>query len=278
MHGATFTNVSEKLFYSWQHDSAAKTNKDLIRRALDAAVKLVTSGSPSDLDIVETERGDLHVDQDTQDLPGNPEIASSILRKIEKSSMFVGDLTLVGEISQHGKPKKKTPNPNVLLELGYAARHIGWDRMILVMNTHYGDRDEQIFDIKHRRFPIGYEAKPGSDTASTERELAEKLADAIRARRKSDHEHVDDLLASLGPAGIDVILRFGGGPTFTIGKPKTMGNVVAGLPEAFAMERLVQLGMVRYRPSAIGDASAGQPGSFEWTHFGRLMIERFRKS
>ncbi|MBX3159192.1 MAG: hypothetical protein KF773_24700 [Deltaproteobacteria bacterium] len=146
------------------------------------------------------------------------------------------------------------------------------------MNTAYGRRDEQIFDIKHRRFPIAYEAKPGSDTATVVQELAEQLAEAIRARRKADHEHLGDLLGSLGPAGIDVILRFGGGGTFTIGKPQTMGNVVATLPEALAIERFVQLGIISYRPPTVVDALEGHPGSFEWTHFGQMLIERFRRS
>ena len=35
--------------------------------------------------------------------------------------------------------KRPAPNPNVFLELGYAAASIGWNRLILVQNTAFGD-------------------------------------------------------------------------------------------------------------------------------------------
>ena len=35
--------------------------------------------------------------------------------------------------------KRPAPNPNVLLELGYAAASIGSNRVILVQNTAFGD-------------------------------------------------------------------------------------------------------------------------------------------
>jgi sporulation protein YlmC with PRC-barrel domain len=46
---------------------------------------------------------------------------------------------------------KRTPNPNVLIELGYAVSAIGWDRIIMVCNTHYGKLEDLPFDINRHR-------------------------------------------------------------------------------------------------------------------------------
>lgn len=45
----------------------------------------------------------------------------------------------------------KCPNPNVLLELGYAVRTLGWDRIICFYNLKYGDIKSVPFDLSHRR-------------------------------------------------------------------------------------------------------------------------------
>ena len=43
------------------------------------------------------------------------------------------------------------PNPNVMFELGFAVRSLGWDRVICICNEEYGDVETQPFDIsKHR--------------------------------------------------------------------------------------------------------------------------------
>src|SRR5690606_28310911 len=46
---------------------------------------------------------------------------------------------------------KKTPNPNVLVELGYSIAKLGWSRIILVCNTVYGGINELPFDIRSHR-------------------------------------------------------------------------------------------------------------------------------
>ena len=70
---------------------------------------------------------------------GYPSITETIFSKIEQSEVFVADVTFVGETDRRdGTKAKKLSNPNVLAELGYAAAKLGWDRVILVMNKHYG--------------------------------------------------------------------------------------------------------------------------------------------
>ena len=60
------------------------------------------------------------MDQDTAGIAGWPDIASTILTKIEKCEVFVADLTPINGPEPDSRP---TPNPNVMLELGYASWH-----------------------------------------------------------------------------------------------------------------------------------------------------------
>lgn len=46
---------------------------------------------------------------------------------------------------------KLSPNPNVLIELGYAARVIGWENIICITNLKYGTPQRMPFDIAHHR-------------------------------------------------------------------------------------------------------------------------------
>lgn len=47
--------------------------------------------------------------------------------------------------------KKLMPNPNVMLELGYATKVVGWENVICILNTDYGMPDDMPFDIANRR-------------------------------------------------------------------------------------------------------------------------------
>ena len=141
------------LFYAWQSDSPGSITRTFIRDAAAGAVKtLVADGR-----IVDAPR----LDSDTQGTSGTPEIAGTIFAKIKQAAIFLGDVTLVGQVGDG----KKTPNPNVLTELGFAAGTLGWDRVILVMNTHFGPPEELPFDLKNRRFPITYQLSPGEQKA-----------------------------------------------------------------------------------------------------------------
>lgn len=46
---------------------------------------------------------------------------------------------------------RKTPNPNVMIELGYAIKSLDWDRIILLYDKDFGEIEELPFDINHRR-------------------------------------------------------------------------------------------------------------------------------
>jgi hypothetical protein len=127
------------IFYSWQSDLPSKINRGFIREALSIAIREVTK----DLSLYEDPR----LDQDTQGIPGSPEIVNSILTKIDSCSMFIADLTLA---------RQGIPNPNVLIEYGYALKAKGHECIIGVMNDAFGLPDNLPFDLKARRWPIRY--------------------------------------------------------------------------------------------------------------------------
>lgn len=160
------------VFYSWQSDLDARVTRQLIRDSLtDAITQLANELALEDA---------IRLDQDTQGVPGMPDIANTILAKIEKCSVFVPDLSLVGATNEGSK----TPNPNVLIELGYAMRAKADTQIVSVMNEAFGDAASLPFDLAHRRWPIRYSLPPGADRSilrTTRDQLASKLLVALRA-------------------------------------------------------------------------------------------------
>jgi hypothetical protein len=117
------------------------------------------------------------VDRDTQGVAGSPDIAKTIFQKIEKADVVVADVSLINSAPQ-GRP---TPNPNVLLELGYALHALGDERVVLVFNTAFGKIEDLPFDLRMRRV-TPYCSTESAPERSTERKALEsKLDDAIRA-------------------------------------------------------------------------------------------------
>ncbi len=103
-------------------------------------------------------REDIQLDKDTKSVPGSPPIFDTILRKIEKAAIFIPDLTFVGK-SDGDEP---IPNPNVLIEYGFALRTVGHHRIVGVMNAAYGPPESLPFDLVHHRFPITYKLPEGA--------------------------------------------------------------------------------------------------------------------
>ena len=79
------------------------------------------------------------------------------------------------------------PNSNVMIELGYALSELGPERIIYVMNTHYGPESKLPFDLRNRRWPITYGLAPesGDGLRNEERtQLTSSLKRAIEAIAK----------------------------------------------------------------------------------------------
>lgn len=132
-----------KVFWSWQSDRPAKYNRDVIQAALERALRALSE----ELELEPSEGPKL--DHDTKNAKGMAAIADTIFDKIKNAAVFVGDITTVGK-SDGGR---ELPNPNVLIELGWAWAHLTHENIILVANKHYGPkRAESLpFDIRHRR-------------------------------------------------------------------------------------------------------------------------------
>jgi hypothetical protein len=162
------------LFFSWQADPPNSTGRSFLRGVLNA---LCTELS-SEMTVSEA----IRVDSDTQGEPGQAPIVQTIQRKIDEAAVFVADMTFVGQLNDG----RLTPNPNVLIEYGWALKSIGHGRVISVMNTAKGSpKDEPLpFDLAHMRWPILYELH---ETTSAETRVKVKqvlkktLTTAIRA-------------------------------------------------------------------------------------------------
>jgi hypothetical protein len=156
---------SNKVFFSWQKTLPNATNRSLIETALTKAIE-----SLGDVEVDET------LDRDTVDVAGAPEIVSTILDKIDNAAVFVADVSIV---TPQGF-EKPCPNPNVLLELGYALRALGPSRVILVANEHFGTVDTLPFDLRNRRV-LCYRAAPEeTDRATPRKKLAAVFEEGIR--------------------------------------------------------------------------------------------------
>ncbi len=166
------------IFYSWQSDAPNNTNRSFIEQALKLAVGDLNT------DVVEAERDEAERDkveltQDTQGVPGTPDIAATILAKIESSQVFVCDVSLVltGKKAKGGT--RLCPNPNVMLELGYAMKALGQDRILMVCNTAFGRIEDLPFDLRGKR-PVPYTADLASDLPAARKAFAKELTKRIQ--------------------------------------------------------------------------------------------------
>ncbi|MEH1849770.1 MAG: hypothetical protein V7L25_33540 [Nostoc sp.] len=158
-----------KIFYSWQSDLLNATNRGFIEKALEDAAKSIRNDNSIEVEPV--------IDRDTIGVPGSPDIAHTIFGKIEQAQVFVCDISI---INQNTSPRP-TPNPNVLIELGYAIKALGWDNIIMVMNSAFGKPEELPFDLRMRRV-VTYRMPQESEERATERKKLEgTLTAALRS-------------------------------------------------------------------------------------------------
>ena len=141
------------VFYSWQTDTPSNVNRSFIEKALRRAAKAIRSDESILVEPV--------VDRDTVGVPGAPDIFNTILEKIASAEAFVCDVTIIGQ-----QGKRPTPNPNVLVELGYALGVLGEGRILMVMNTAYGDEKELPFDLQKRRLAMYHLPEAGDDRSA----------------------------------------------------------------------------------------------------------------
>jgi len=162
------------VFYSWQNDHGPTRN--FIKDALKKAIKSLNQ----EYALQEAERPDaIKLDHDTKGEPGSPSIFDTILKKIDGCGVFVADVTLVAKTKQG----KAAPNPNVLIEYGYALKSLGDGRLVAVMNGDFGDAEALPFDLRHKRCPIAFRPEgngPSGNRKLAKQQLVQELAEAIK--------------------------------------------------------------------------------------------------
>ena len=144
------------IFFSWQSDTRTLTGRNLIERALQRAI--ATLAADADIDPADRE---LAVDRDTANVPGSPPLVETIFGKVDRAAAFLSDLTYVAQ----REDGRRMPNPNVLLEHGWALRALSWRRVFSVMNVARGHPDDHPlpFDLQHFKRPIFYDCPEDAD-------------------------------------------------------------------------------------------------------------------
>lgn len=172
--------MPQHIFYSWQSDTSKTTGKNLIARALGDAIEALNANATVDA----ADRDDEEIavlDQDTAGVPGSPPIVETIFGKIDRAAAFVSDLTYVSERADG----RRSPNPNVLFEHGWAWKSLSWRAVVSVMNTAHGhpNRHPLPFDLQHSKGPIFFDCP--DDATVAQRQVARAgLAKALVPRLK----------------------------------------------------------------------------------------------
>lgn len=164
------------VFYSWLSDLPNKTNRSFIETALERAAAAIAKDDTFSIEPV--------VDRNADGIPGSPSIISSIMDKISRSDMFVCDVSIIN----YGNAERSTPNPNVIMELGYASAKLGWDRIIMVQNLAFGGPELLPFDIRGRRI-VSYFL---NEESSNKPEIRKKLEDDLLKIFQKAFEHHRD--------------------------------------------------------------------------------------
>lgn len=132
------TQNSFKIFYSWQSDLPNTTNRGFIESALEKAI----------LNINKETNIPLAIDKDTSNKAGSPDIAHTIFEKIDDCFLFIADISL---ITVGSDSCKMSPNPNVLIELGYAQGVLNEENIIMIFNSAFGKIEDLPFDLRGKR-------------------------------------------------------------------------------------------------------------------------------
>ncbi|WP_286754596.1 MULTISPECIES: hypothetical protein [Sphingobacterium] len=123
------------LFYSWQTDNP--DTRSFIWKGIREIEKAF-----------EKEGKKLKVESDMRETSGSQNIPATIFEKIEASDIFLADVNIVAKSLT--RENNFSPNPNVMIELGFAAAKLGWDKIIMVMDTEQYKIEDLPFDIRQR--------------------------------------------------------------------------------------------------------------------------------
>lgn len=135
------------IFYSWQSD--IESEKKAIQKSLDKVTSHFKKMGKN-----------IKIDSDMRGTTGSLDITSTLFHKINSCDIFVADINIVNlSLYRQGL---FSPNANVLIELGYAASKIGWERVILVFNSSEYSIEQLPFDIRQKAI-LWYSDQPQLD-------------------------------------------------------------------------------------------------------------------
>ncbi len=160
------------VFYSWQSDLPNSTNRGFIQDALEKAAKIIRNDNS-------IQAGPI-IDRDTSGVPGSPDIARTIFGKIDQAKVFVCDISIINQEAIRQVDARPTPNPNVLLELGYAFKALGDKHIIMLLNDAYGEIKLLPFDLHMRRAITYHMPEEANERAPERNRLTGILTDALR--------------------------------------------------------------------------------------------------
>lgn len=180
-----------KVFYSWQSDLQGNKTKWLINECIEEAVEKCN---------IAVEGIEILADRDTKGKTGSPNITQTIFEKIDECDLFIADVSIVNSYgiteddytddgaididggTAVGRPKdskkpqfRYSPNPNVLIELGYAVKCLGWEKVLCFFNTDFGKIEQLPFDLDHQRVtPYSLDVEVFEGTKKDNRERVKK--------------------------------------------------------------------------------------------------------
>lgn len=171
------SNSQITIFYSWQSDLPGNKTRNIIEDSIKDAVRLLRN-------TVEIE-----ADRDTKGKYGSPDIAQTIFSKIDECDIFIADVSAVCQyetIDKNGNKKiKYMPNPNVMLELGYATKVVGWENVICILNSEYASPEDMPFDIASRRLtPYSLKDKSKGEVKRFIRDVIQETVENILEKGK----------------------------------------------------------------------------------------------
>jgi hypothetical protein len=256
--------MSFSIFWSWQSDIRANCNRTIIRKAIESAMAKVVKKIEIDPMIQ-----DYNIYESAVGVSGTPSITDAIISRINNCNIFIADLTLVGKINKN----KMTPNPNVLIEMGYAAAKIGWNSIITIMNTHFGKSNELPFDLQNRRFPISYRSSPDeSNRSKIKEELTKEVEDAITSIISNQEQIVHSSIEKMDYNCLMLMNMHKNNPAFST--PISTDIIMNGSYNdidlyKFGIPRLLDLGLIITDYNSLNNQYA-----YHWTYLGQLVIKR----
>lgn len=153
------------IFFSW-HSNNSKENKHIIMGCLEKISE--TLKKECSYEVV--------IDEGTNKTFGSPLITATIFNKIDKCNIFVCDVSNINSTITNSSDIRSIPNPNVMIELGYAINLLGWERIICINNLKFGELEKLPFDIRGNRI-----SKYDSSKERFKSDLETTLKTAVKA-------------------------------------------------------------------------------------------------